>query len=100
MAYEKWGQLNDLSIAVDQQVLNKALEASWAYVFDSTNWDIQLSSSTSGMYGSWSVAISPTTTVKDMRVTPPIGVGGSPELAFLDFIQKMENFNDTNGFTR
>lgn len=100
MSDKKWASISDLAPVVKEETIVKALEASWCYVFDATNWEIKLSSSTSGMYGSWYVGICPTTTVRDLRKTPPRGTGGSLEEAFINFTERMEQFNKENGFAR
>jgi hypothetical protein len=96
----KWASLYDLTNPISKEVIDEANKQAWRYVFDAANWEIEQSSTTSGMYGSWYVKISMNTTVKDLRVVNklPTGVGGSLEDAFIDFTQKMEKFNNENGF--
>jgi hypothetical protein len=96
----KWASLMNLSNSIPEDLIEEALEQSWRFAYDSTDWNINLSSSTSGMYGKWIISISPTTTVKDVRKTPPIGVGGDLIEAFKDFTIKMKEWCDKEGFKR
>lgn len=92
----KWASLNDLLTPVPEQIIKEAREQAWRFVYDADNWILEQSSTTSGMYGSWSVKICSSTTVKDVRLSPPVGVGGDLIDTFKDFIVKMKKFCDDN----
>lgn len=97
----KWASLQDLDTGVHYEILNAANEEAMKYAFAAPNWLLEMCTSTSGMYGSWYVKISPNTTVKDLRVFTelPIGVGGDLADAFLNFTKRMKNFNEKHGFS-
>ena len=96
----KWASLHDLTTSVPTEVVEEANKQAWRYVWDAANWELEQSSSTSGMYGSWFIKISPNTTVKDLTKfhSLPTGVGGDIIDALKDFTEKMKVWNDKNGF--
>ena len=96
----KWGSLHNLSEPVPKKVIDDANEQAWRYVWDAANWVLEQSSSTSGMYGSWSFQLSHNTTVKDVTKNPPIGRGGDIIDAIKDWTTKMRAFCDEHGFER
>lgn len=97
----KWASLADLDTGVHYEILNTANEEAMKYAFAAPNWVLEMATSTSGMYGTWHVKLSPNTTVKDLRVFTqvPTGIGGDLANAFLDFNKKMKAFNEKHGFT-
>lgn len=98
----KWASIGDLCKPIPQEVIEAANEQAWRYVWDAANWELEQSSSTSGMYGSWYVKLSPNTTVKNMLIFGecPTGVGGDLQDAFIDFTTKMKNFCDKHKLER
>lgn len=96
----KWASPYDLCKPVESEVIEQALDQCNRYVYDATNFIIEYSSSTSGMYGKWYVEISPNTTVKDIRLFShtPKGVGSDLTEAFQDFTKKMKEFCDNHKF--
>lgn len=92
----KWATLHDLTKPIPSEVLDAANEQAWRYVWDAANWEIEQSSTTSGMYGKWYFGVSRGTTVKDIRLTPPRGVGGDLQEAIENFTERMKEFCDEN----
>ncbi len=91
----KWANYQDMRDLKDDTI-QSTLEQCYRYCWDAVNLEFEYSSSTSGMYPKWHVRISMNCTVKDLRLRPPSGIGGSMDEAWIDLRDKMKVFCDTN----
>lgn len=83
-----WASYADLK-EIDHELLNRAVDAARYYCFDAVNLVFVLSTTTSGMYGTWSISVSTDCTVY-LNKKSPKGMGGHFNDALKAFIEDCE----------